>query len=55
MARVETTGNETAGAAARGAGDPALRLEQHRVARTAYCYRRLGSAFAAADAVQRRS
>src|SRR6202795_2443108 len=35
-----------------GSGDLEAKLEQHRVELTAYCYRMLGSAFEAEDAVQ---
>jgi len=38
--------------ATRDSGDLGLRLEQHRAELTGYCYRMLGSAFEAEDAVQ---
>ena len=44
MTRLEST--------TRGAGDLELQLEAHRRELTAYCYRMLGSAFEAEDAVQ---
>src|SRR5262245_40855998 len=43
---------ETGPARAPAADDLDVRLEQHRVALTGYCYRMLGSSFEAEDAVQ---
>jgi len=49
---LETTADAAHGAATPAPGELERRLEQHRVELTGYCYRMLGSAFEAEDAVQ---
>ena len=52
MTNVATTGDDVRGAGAATAGDLTAELEQYRRELTGYCYRMLGSAFEAEDAVQ---
>src|SRR6266542_2427269 len=51
MTRLEATADAKSTATHRS-GDLELQLERHRAELTAYCYRMLGSAFEAEDAVQ---
>ena len=52
MTNLATTGDEVRGAGSPAAGDRTAELEQYRPELTGYCYRMLGSAFEADDAVQ---
>ncbi len=52
MTKLEASTETAPGTATRAPGDLEQRLEQHRLELTGYCYRMLGSAFEAEDAVQ---